>query len=214
MLASALIATLLLGCSVSCATTHDIINRTLSSVKVAELARSATVKIEYERGKGSGFAVRHDLIVTAAHVMDSADMPDITTVSDELCKVVDTALFPRKDVALVWVKDCSLYPLDVSDHNLERGQSVWAAGHPLGFDWTVTSGVVSHPDRMTRMTSAPMLQMDAALVPGMSGGPVVDAHGHVVGMGVGLTTRDGMFGGISWAVTGTTIHALMERFWA
>jgi serine protease Do len=88
------------------------------------------------------------------------------------------------DVAVVRVtaNDLPVLPLGDSDA-LQVGQRAIAVGNPLGFDRTVTTGVISALNRTTRqLAGETFIQTDAAISPGNSGGPLVDSHGRIVGI--------------------------------
>lgn len=178
----------------------------LPTVELADMALNATVHIRGARGSGSGVAWDKDTIVTAHHVLAITGALSITTRSGETCRAVAGWGDPRADVAFVKVKGCKLHPLKRRPHGaLPLGSDVLAAGHPVGLKWTIATGVVTSYQRAEGFS---VMQTDAAINPGMSGGPVLDSHGHLVGISLAIVTRDGLYSGIGFAATADTIKQL------
>lgn len=158
-------------------------------------------------GHGSGFVISPDgLIVSNFHVVGEASavriaMPDGTSTEGRvLGGDADT------DIALVRADGHfpDIAPLGDSKR-LRRGQIAIAIGNPLGFEWTVTTGIVSALGRSMRALTGRLIddviQTDAALNPGNSGGPLVSSAGEVIGVNT-ATIRGAQ--GIAFAVASNT----------
>lgn len=146
------------------------------------------------RGVGSGFIVSGEgHVLTNAHVVEGSDDILVTIAGQQRRKARVVGLDAATDVAVLQIEnpppDLTVIPLG-SSAGLQIGQKVLAIGNPFGLSQTLTVGVVSGLDRMlptTRETVAVhVIQTDAAINVGNSGGPLLSSNGEAVGVNTAL----------------------------
>jgi S1-C subfamily serine protease len=174
-----------------------------------------------ETGTGSGVIVSADgVIVTNNHVVADANGKPVSEVKVRLsdkrtltAKVLGTD--PRADLAVLRIDAKNLTPIEMgTSSDVEVGEWVLAVGNPLGFDNTVSVGVVSSlkrdlPIGVGGLVNA--IQTDAAINPGNSGGALCDASGKLIGINSAIASENGGSVGIGFAIPVDRVKSVVQQ---
>jgi S1-C subfamily serine protease len=167
-----------------------------------------------QQAQGSGFVIDKDgHVVTNYHVVEGAKKVQVSFSDEEQMNATVVGTDPSTDIAVLKIQGAmsrSLTPLMLGDSNqVKVGDAVVAIGNPFGLERTVTAGIVS---ALQRRIQAPngfqideVIQTDAAINHGNSGGPLLNANGDVIGVNAQIETESGGNVGIGFAIPIDTV---------
>lgn len=174
---------------------------------------------ETSSGSGSGFVIdKAGHILTNFHVVAKADTVRVTLFDGSQHNGRVIGFDAANDVAIlsISVPAEKIVPVTLGDSSrLLVGQKVLALGNPFGLERTLTSGIVSSLERSLKVRSGRtikgIIQTDAAVNPGNSGGPLLNSHGEVIGVNTAILSSVGQSAGISFAVPINGIRRILDQ---
>ena len=192
-----------------------------------EKARDATVLVATQNennqmgnGFGSGVLISETgIVLTNYHVIHRAEIIrvwyyDPTDSNYSFAKVI--GIDPVADLALLQLElDPDLPPptyLEIEQEVPVIAEPVVAIGHPVGLQWSVTTGSINHQERPGKITPyVNVIQHSAEINKGNSGGPLINENGDIVGINTYMLAPDGQWAGVAYAVRGDTVYDSVEQ---
>ena len=171
-------------------------------------------------GAGSGCVLnKRGHILTNYHVVEGASKIAVTLPDGKESyegEVIGTD--PENDIAVLKIDAPPevLFPVPIgSSDKLHVGQRVYTLGNPFGLEGTLTTGIISNlnrtlPSRNGREMKS-IIQTDAAMNPGNSGGPLLDTSGRMIGMNVAIATKSGQSAGVGFAIPVNRIRQIVPQ---
>jgi len=180
---------------------------------VVEDALVGVVSVVTDKGQGSGAVYSDDgYIVTNYHVVQNANDISVLFSDGSTANAIFLGADTINDVALLKVGLTGLKELDFEEDEVKIGEKVVAIGNPLGLSFSVTEGIVSAKGRVIKEGAAGLIQIDAPVNPGNSGGPLLNTKGEVVGIvNAKLQGYEGLGFAIPTDVVLTDIDLILEQ---
>ena len=174
---------------------------------------------EVAEGSGSGFVWDEDgHVVTNFHVVNGSERFQVRFQSGLAYPAELIGAAPDYDLAVLKVEAGREHPRPVTlgrSSDLRVGQHSFAIGYPFGLEQTLTTGVISGLDRSIQSQSnlliRGVIQTDAAVNPGNSGGPLLDSSGRMIGVNTSIAAATGANTGVSFAVPVDTVNRIVPR---
>jgi Do/DeqQ family serine protease len=174
------------------------------------------------QSSGSGVIVNENgYIVTNNHVVQDADVVEVTLYDNRTYKAEVIGTDPDTDIALIKINEKSLPHLSFVDSDKSKvGEWVLAVGNPFNLNSTVTAGIISAKGRSINILQRnsqegntaieSFIQTDAAINPGNSGGALVDLNGGLLGINTAIASPTGSYSGYGFAVPSNIVSKIVE----
>ncbi len=170
-------------------------------------------------GSGSGAVIDQDgHILTNYHVVQDAKEVQVTLFNGESYDAHLVGADPLNDLAVIRIDAPveELFPVSLGEsRDLRVGMRVFAIGNPFGLERTLTTGIISSLNRSLQIrgnwTIKSIIQIDAAINPGSSGGPLLDAHGRLIGINTAIATTTGQSAGVGFAIPSSLVVRVVPQ---
>ncbi|QEG21320.1 S1C family serine protease [Mariniblastus fucicola] len=199
---------------------YEKVNRSVVNINTTAFRRGMWFgDPEPQEGSGSGWVIdKAGHIVTNHHVISGSDVVTVTLFDGDPIPAEVVGSDKQNDIAVLKIRTdpAMLFPVELGESSdLRVGQKVMAIGNPFGLERTLTVGIVSSLGRTLRSKTKRLIkdviQTDAALNQGNSGGPLVDNEGKVIGMNTAIASLTGGNTGIGFAVPINTIKRIIPQ---
>lgn len=198
---------------------YEAANRSVVNVTTRAGEADSFFMGETSEGSGSGSILdREGHVLTNYHVIEDAREIQVTLFDGETYDAGLVGQDPLNDIAVLRVQAPPerLFPVTLGDSSkLRVGQKVLAIGNPFGLERTMTTGIVSSLDRSlpsrNGRTIKSVIQIDAALNRGNSGGPLMDNRGRLIGMNAAIASSTGENTGVGFAIPVATIRRIVPQ---
>lgn len=198
---------------------YEAVNRGVVNItSKAKGERFLLMELQSE-GSGSGAVLDTDgHILTNYHVVQDAQVIQVTLFNGESYDAHIVGADPLNDLAVIRIeapKD-ELFPVTLGDsRSLKVGMRVFALGNPFGLERTLTTGIISSLNRSLQIrggwTIKSIIQTDAAINPGSSGGPLLDSHGRLIGINTAIATTTGQSAGVGFAIPSSLVNRVVPQ---
>lgn len=199
---------------------YERANRSVAHITTKVVKTDSFFAIESPaEGSGSGSVIdKLGHVLTNYHVIEGAQEIKVTLANGKTYDATRVGRDPLTDIAVLRISAApeDLHPLSLADSSrLRVGQRVIAIGNPFGFERTMTLGIISSlnrslPSRGGR-TMRSMIQVDAALNRGNSGGPLLDSRGRLIGMNTAIASSTGENTGVGFAIPANTVARIVPQ---
>ena len=176
-----------------------------------------------QKGLGSGVLIEGGLILTAAHVVQTANLVLVTFYDGQEIFGTVIGLAPQADVAILRLESVprNVPELPLGDSDAVRtGDDIIVVGAPFGLAYTLTKGIISGrsslDQKISSLDEVEFFQTDASINSGNSGGPMFNMEGAVIGIVSSILTQSGGFEGIGFAATSNIARSVLidkKAFW-
>lgn len=197
---------------------YDAVNRGVVNITAKAVTDRLLTK-ERSEDTGSGAIIDRDgHILTNYHVVNGAKEIAVTLFNGKTYDATSIGADQLNDLAIIKIdaSEEELFPIAVgSSRNLHVGMRVFALGNPFGLERTLTTGIISSLNRSLQIHGhwkiKSIIQVDAAINPGSSGGPLLDSHGWLIGINTAIATTSGQSAGVGFAIPASLIARVVPQ---
>lgn len=198
---------------------YENCNRSVVHIATRSVAMESFQQLSVREGSGSGSVIdASGMILTNHHVVDGAKEISVSLFNGLSYPAILVGQDPDTDIAILKIeapKD-QLIPLNWgSSHSLRVGQKIFAIGNPFGLERTMSTGMISSLNRQipsrARRTMRSLIQIDAALNHGNSGGPLLNTRGQLIGMNTAIMSSSGDSAGVGFAIPVSTLERIVPQ---
>jgi len=198
---------------------YDRTNRSVVNISTNSVRPESIFSLTEIEGSGSGSVIdQQGHILTNFHVIDGTKQISVKLFNTDSFSAELVGQDPDNDIAVLKINapDSLLFPQQWGDSsNLRVGQHIIAIGNPFGFERTMSTGVISSLNRTIKSKTSrkiqSIIQIDAALNQGNSGGPLLNSRGELIGMNMAIATRSGDNAGIGFSIPINTIRRVVPQ---
>ena len=197
---------------------YEEANRSVVNITSKSVRSGLLLELEAE-GAGSGAVIDTEgHILTNYHVVQDATTVQVTMYTGETYDAEIVGADPLNDLAVIKVDAPreELFPITIGDsRSLKVGMRVFALGNPFGLERTLTTGIISSLNRSLQIRAnwsiKSIIQIDAAINPGSSGGPLLDSHGRLIGINTAIATTSGQSAGVGFAIPVSLVRRVVPQ---
>ena len=198
---------------------YEAVNRSVVNITAKSVRTERLILTEHSEGSGSGAIIDHDgHILTNYHVVNGAKAIAVTLYNGKTYEATTIGADPLNDLAVIQIEstDDELFPVAFGDsRGLRVGMRVFALGNPFGLERTLTTGIISSLNRSLQIHGnwkiKSIIQIDAAINPGSSGGPLLNSHGRLIGINTAIATTSGQSSGVGFAIPVSLISRVVPQ---
>lgn len=199
---------------------YEAVNRSVVNITSKAIRTERLLLVEQSsEGSGSGAIIdSNGHIVTNHHVVGGAREIAVTLYNGKTYDATPIGADPLNDLAIIRIDapQEELFPVAFGDsRSLKVGMNVFALGNPFGLERTLTAGIISSLNRSLQIHGnwkiKSIIQIDAAINPGSSGGPLLDSHGRLIGINTAIATTSGQSSGVGFAIPVSLITRVVPQ---
>lgn len=198
---------------------YDRCNRSVVHIATKSIGVDSFSQLKLREGSGSGSVLdKNGTILTNYHVIEDARKISVSLHNGVFYDAELVGKDPDTDIAVLKIDAPAEYlqPVELgSSEGLRVGQRIYAIGNPFGLERTMSTGMISSLDRQipskTGRSMRSLIQLDATLNQGNSGGPLLNTRGEQIGMNTAIISSDGDSAGVGFAIPASTIRRIVPQ---